>query len=111
MYLNPKAASCSRLPFPAWPSTVRAGCGTTTSINMPMASTKVAMSISRMPFSPMNGRSAPASSGATTPGPACTKDIIPFARPYCSFGTMVLIAAEYAGHWNALPRPMMILIT
>ena len=30
---------------------------------------------------------------------------MPLARPRCFFGTMVVMAAMYAGHWNAPLRP------
>ena len=51
-------------------------------------------------------RIMPARIGARMPGPASTKDIRPLARPYCSFGIIVVIAAEYAGQWKALPNPL-----
>ena len=40
----------------------------------------------------MTGSNAPASTGASTPGPASISDIMPFTRPSCSLGIMVVMA-------------------
>jgi len=63
-----------------------------------MAIRNVMMSIIRIPFKPMIPNKAPANSGPRTPEAESASPIIPFARPNCSLGSMVLIAAEYAGH-------------
>jgi len=61
---------------------------------VPIAKKNVTTSMANRPVRPMNGSKAPASSGATTPGPASISDIRPLARPNCSFGIIVLMAAE-----------------
>ncbi len=65
-----------------------------------MAMKKVTTSMARMPVRPIAGSSIPARIGEKTPGPDSTSIIIPLARPRCFFGTMVVMAAMYAGHWK-----------
>jgi len=62
--------------------------------NAPIARKKVTISIVRIPVSPITGRSMPARRGATTPGPASTRLIMPFTLPSCSLATIVPTAAE-----------------
>ncbi len=70
-----------------------------------MANTNVTASMARMPVRPIAGSSSPARTGEKTPGPDSTSIIMPLARPRCRFGTMTVMAAMYAGHWNAPLRP------
>ena len=85
------------LPPSFWPSSVFTGWGTWTMSKAPMAMKKVTTSmvmIQTRPFAFSKARIMPASRGARMPGPESINDISPLARPYCSFETMVLMAAE-----------------
>ncbi len=90
--------SCSRLPLPSAPASVISGCGTWTISSAPMAMAQVIISINSTPPIPMIASSAVAKIGANTPETDSARLSSPLARAYCDFGSIVLIAAEYAGH-------------
>ncbi len=84
------------------PSSVTIGCGMWTMSNAPIATRNVRMSIVNIPPMPIGVIiKAAAKIGAKMPDANCAVESMPLARLYCSFETIVVTAAEYAGNWNA----------
>jgi len=83
--------------------TVFGGFGILTATSVLCAITNVARSMAKMthrrskPSTPMR---ALAKMGAATPEALSAMEIMPLARWYCTFGTIMLMAALYAGHWK-----------
>ncbi len=84
------------------PSSVTTGCGMWTTSKAPIATKKVRTSIINIPLMPIGVTiKAAAKIGAKIPDANWAVESIPLARPYCSFETIVVTAAEYAGNWKA----------
>ena len=81
------------------------------SMRVPMAAMKLRTSKVMTPRIPTTGRSIPAATGAKMPEADWERLFMPWARAYCSLGSIMVMAAEKAGKWKAWKAPAKAVVT